>query len=99
MWYFDHETPLRFQKEAMWQFDHQLALRFQKEAETNIPDYERVIDMCLDIAINECLVSLPVLSVFPHMPHPCTICLVLYVSAYCLCIDMFFFFTVVYFLF
>lgn len=34
----------------MWQFDNELALRFQKEAETNIPDYERVIDLCIDIA-------------------------------------------------
>ena len=31
-----------------WTFDSTVAARFQKEAETHIPDYARVIDMCLD---------------------------------------------------
>lgn len=33
-----------------WEFDDNVAKRFQFEARTNIPDYQRVIDMCLDIA-------------------------------------------------
>ena len=34
----------------MWEFDESVASRFQKEAITHIPDYERVIDTCIDIA-------------------------------------------------
>ena len=34
----------------MWVFDQSVAGRFQQEAESNIPDYYRVIDMCLCIA-------------------------------------------------
>ena len=34
----------------MWEFDQEVANRFQNEAEHHIPDYHRVIDMCLDIA-------------------------------------------------
>ena len=33
-----------------WKFDQSVADRFQQEAITNIPDYERVIDICIDIA-------------------------------------------------
>jgi 2-polyprenyl-3-methyl-5-hydroxy-6-metoxy-1,4-benzoquinol methylase len=32
----------------IWSFDETVANRFQQEAETHIPDYARVIDMCLD---------------------------------------------------
>lgn len=31
-----------------WSFDDAVAKRFQQEAETHIPDYARVIDMCMD---------------------------------------------------
>lgn len=31
-----------------WAFDETVAKRFQAEAETHIPDYQRVIDMCVD---------------------------------------------------
>jgi SAM-dependent methyltransferase len=34
----------------VWQFDESVAKRFQHEATTHIPDYERVIDMCLEYA-------------------------------------------------
>jgi len=34
----------------MWQFDKSVADRFNQEAQQHIPDYDRVIDMCLDIA-------------------------------------------------
>ena len=37
-------------KAPVWEFDDSVAKRFQQEATTNIPDYERVLDMCLDIA-------------------------------------------------
>jgi SAM-dependent methyltransferase len=33
-----------------WTFDKDIALRFQQEAQQHIPDYRRVIDLCLDIA-------------------------------------------------
>lgn len=33
-----------------WQFDASVASRFQKEAETHIPDYEKVITMCIEYA-------------------------------------------------
>jgi hypothetical protein len=34
----------------MWKFDKEVADRFETEAINNIPDYHRVIDMCVDIA-------------------------------------------------
>jgi len=34
--------------ESSWVFDHTVAQRFQHEAQTHIPDYRRVIDLCLD---------------------------------------------------
>lgn len=37
-----------------WKFDESVADRFQYEAITNIPDYERVIDMCIEIAEQRC---------------------------------------------
>ena len=35
----------------MWEFNEEVANRFDQEAKTNIPDYERVIDLCLNIEI------------------------------------------------
>jgi SAM-dependent methyltransferase len=43
-------SKLTVTKAPVWQFDDSVAKRFQQEATTNIPDYERVLDMCLDIA-------------------------------------------------
>lgn len=40
-------------KKNNWQFDESVAKRFQQEAHEHIPDYERVIDLCLDIANNK----------------------------------------------
>lgn len=37
-----------------WKFDDSTAKEFQAIAETNIPDYERVIGLCLRIAEREC---------------------------------------------
>lgn len=37
-------------KTPKWEFDTSVAKRFQDEANTNIPDYERVIDLCIQIA-------------------------------------------------
>lgn len=34
----------------MWEFNKEVADRFESEARNNIPDYERVIDLCLQIA-------------------------------------------------
>jgi SAM-dependent methyltransferase len=36
--------------EKAWKFDSTVADRFQQEATQHIPDYKRVIDMCVDIA-------------------------------------------------
>ena len=33
-----------------WEFDQTVAERFQHEARTNIPDYDRVIKLCLEVA-------------------------------------------------
>lgn len=41
-------------KSKIWEFDDSVATRFQEEAESNIPDYERVIDMCVNIANRRC---------------------------------------------
>jgi len=43
-------NTLTINKAPVWEFDDLVAKRFQHEAETNIPDYERVLNMCLDIA-------------------------------------------------
>lgn len=37
----------------MWQFDDDVANRFQAEAENNIPDYNRVINLCIDVVNKE----------------------------------------------
>lgn len=37
-------------KPDVWEFDDNVANRFQEEAVNNIPDYERVIDMCVELA-------------------------------------------------
>lgn len=37
-----------------WKFDDTVARDFQTIAKTNIPDYERVIQLCLDIAAKTC---------------------------------------------
>jgi len=33
-----------------WAFDKNIALRFQQEAQQHIPDYHRVIELCVDVA-------------------------------------------------
>ena len=40
----------KFPKVDKWQFDDSVAERFQQEAVSNIPDYDRVISLCIDIA-------------------------------------------------
>lgn len=39
----------KFEIAESWTFDESVADRFQQEAETHIPDYNRVIDLCLDL--------------------------------------------------
>lgn len=41
-------------KAPVWEFDSEVANRFQSEALSNIPDYDRVISMCLDVAEARC---------------------------------------------
>jgi len=43
------EAPTTLSKVTPWVFDETVAHRFQNEAATHIPDYERVIDMCVNI--------------------------------------------------
>ena len=43
---------------AIWKFDNSVADRFDQEANTNIPDYQRVIQLCLDIAKEKDLKSI-----------------------------------------
>jgi len=43
----NHPAPL---PDGQWEFDESVAASFQAEAKTNIPDYERVIEHCLEIA-------------------------------------------------
>lgn len=43
----------KFPEHKLWEFDEEVASRFQQEAITNIPDYERVIDLCLEIVTNK----------------------------------------------
>lgn len=41
-------------KQSTWSFDTEVANRFQEEAKNNIPDYERVIQLCIDICKKKC---------------------------------------------
>lgn len=43
------EKPIAYKKVQPWTFDDNVASRFQHEAASHIPDYDRVIDMSLDI--------------------------------------------------
>ena len=43
------EAPTTLEKVIPWTFDDTVAQRFQLEAATHIPDYDRVIDMCVNI--------------------------------------------------
>ena len=43
------EAPPVLEKISAWKFDDEVAKRFQHEANTHIPDYERVIDMSLEL--------------------------------------------------
>ena len=47
-------NTLSINKAPVWEFDESVAKRFQEEATSNIPDYERVIDMCIEIAKRKC---------------------------------------------
>jgi len=42
-------SPQQTDTAPAWQFDQSVALRFQEEAENHIPDYQRVIDLGLEI--------------------------------------------------
>ena len=43
------EAPTTLKKIQPWVFDDEVAKRFQAEARDHIPDYERVVDMCVTI--------------------------------------------------
>jgi predicted TPR repeat methyltransferase len=46
----DPTAPTQKASSVAWTFDSAVADRFQQEAEQHIPDYKRVINLCLDIA-------------------------------------------------
>lgn len=48
--FFQNPIVVESAANRIWKFDDSVASRFQHEALTNIPDYTRVVDMCLDIA-------------------------------------------------
>jgi len=50
--FYQEPTIKEAAKDTIWKFDDTVASRFQFEAETNIPDYARVIDLCLEVANN-----------------------------------------------
>jgi trans-aconitate methyltransferase len=56
-------------KAPVWKFDDSVAKRFQQEAETNIPDYERVIDICLDIAKRKLPMNSTIIDVGSALGH------------------------------
>jgi SAM-dependent methyltransferase len=45
-----HDGVVFDKNNSVWTFDDQVAERFLQEALTNIPDYDRVIDLCVEIA-------------------------------------------------
>jgi SAM-dependent methyltransferase len=45
-------TPELVKETKPWKFDADVAERFQKEAETHIPDYQKVIDLSIDLLEN-----------------------------------------------
>jgi SAM-dependent methyltransferase len=45
-----HANKSKIIKGEKWEFDDTIASRFQEEANSNIPDYQRVIEMCQQIA-------------------------------------------------
>lgn len=45
---FDHKQLPNIPSSPKWQFDESVANRFQREAENHIPDYSRVINLCID---------------------------------------------------
>jgi hypothetical protein len=48
---FTENKHIVFEKnQTVWEFNEEVAKKFQTEAITNIPDYERVIEMCIDVA-------------------------------------------------
>lgn len=53
----------------MWKFDKAVADRFAVESQTNIPDYERVLDMCLDIAKHKIPENATVIDVGSALGH------------------------------
>jgi hypothetical protein len=58
-----------FPRKVQWEFDDSVAARFQNEARTNIPDYDRVINMCLSIAKKKLNESSNIIDVGSALGH------------------------------
>lgn len=56
-------------KNVGWKFDASVAARFQHEARTNIPDYDRVIDLCLRVAQTKFDKSAKIIDVGSALGH------------------------------
>jgi SAM-dependent methyltransferase len=52
-----------------WKFDDSVAKRFQQEARTNIPDYERVLGLCLGVANKKFNKNISVIDVGSALGH------------------------------
>lgn len=46
-------VPSLIKDKSSWEFDAEIASRFQREAETHIPDYQKVIDLSIEIIENK----------------------------------------------
>lgn len=55
--------------DVSWKFDGKNAGNFQKIAETNIPDYERVIDLCVSVAQKRYSQNEPIIDVGSALGH------------------------------
>lgn len=53
----------------LWSFDDSVAKRFQQEAMTNIPDYERVLGMCLGVANKKFDKNISIIDVGSALGH------------------------------
>lgn len=61
--FFHNYNIVEAERGKTWSFDESVAERFQQEAIGNIPDYKRVIDMCLQFAIDNVDKSAPIVDI------------------------------------
>jgi len=62
-------VPDLIKDKAPWEFDSEVAARFQREAETHIPDYQKVIDLSIDIIENKYTKNASIIDVGSALGH------------------------------